>query len=110
MKKKHLHGKLSLKIKDLSALDSNIQGQIAGGTGSVLECSGRPGTVCGCAPSAQDTCTQYGTIDVCIVCAPSQGWDTCQVCLPTEAFTCTVELDPRVACLHSVQEGAKGCI
>ncbi len=39
MKKKHLHGKLSLKIKDLSALSSNTQGQIKGGEIDTASCN-----------------------------------------------------------------------
>ncbi len=43
MKKKSLHGKLSLKVKDLSSLSGSTQGQVLGGGINVT--GGGPGTL-----------------------------------------------------------------
>ncbi len=74
MKKKQLRGKLTIRVKDLSSLDG---GQYTGGKTTYITQS---------CPTDAPTCTQLGTFDVCFVCAPTQGWDTC---LPTQPVTCT---------------------
>jgi hypothetical protein len=86
MKKKHLHGKLSLKVKDLSALDGTAQRNLKGGDTdvqascpecySMAYCTDVFQTAC-CATNYK-TCTQVGdTVNNCAACAPTYEYDTC---------------------------------
>lgn len=74
MKKKHLNGKLSLKVKDLSALDNNQSNAVGGGSVG-LDCSYH--MICDNATNYQ-TCTIAGnSVNQCYACAPTYEYRTC---------------------------------
>jgi len=104
MKKKNLHGKLSLKIKDISALEGNSQSQIKGGTIGYLPChpvteyTMRNPDTSPCLIPSYDLvigCTIGGSVPYCVYCAPTYMYQTCPD-VPSCQYTC----DPQqTACM-----------
>jgi len=84
MKKKHLNGKLSLRVRDLSALDGNSQNRIVGGftldNSQCPQCEGSKGCslpTCNTA-TLYNTCTKAGnSVNQCFACAPTYEYQTC---------------------------------
>jgi len=91
MKKKHLNGRLSLKVKDLSALNGNQENQVVGGnTDPNLDCSY---IITGCGTNNATvvaTCTIVGNSAIaCHVCAPTYQYKTCPPNATCGAATCS---------------------
>jgi len=115
MKKKHLHGKLSLKIKDISALEGNQQSQVKGGTIGYLPCH----PVTEYTMQGQDTspclipsydvvvgCTMKGSSPYCAYCPPSRMYQTCP-----DVETCGYTCDGEPACMVNPSlAGASVCV
>jgi len=112
MKKKHLRGKLSLNVKDISALEGNAQSQIKGGTIGYLPCQpvteytlqlqGQPP----CLIPSYDVvvgCTIQGSVPYCMACNGTYMYQTCPD-VQTCGYTCDGR-DP--ACAVAASDGGR---
>ncbi|RYE24672.1 MAG: hypothetical protein EOP51_06595 [Sphingobacteriales bacterium] len=120
MKKKHLHGKLSLKMKDLSAMNGQAKQAQGGFDEPTLACT-KDWTNCAqCEDGTMATCAGGNTCDqTCITCGgnscinqcpdttPPRGCTTFHTCYTTPDAGCGTGVSECVGCIatHPPQAG-----